>query len=242
MADIPYYPGAPKRGDNRGNVMDPKSYKPVSPRTTVEVMDACSDWTATYEILSVMASGSESVLLITIPLDPFDVEICLWQSLGYSASTFDNDPSAWRCSFTLSIGPRLNTFTILDKLTYLDSNNTQYATTIPLNSHIRYNDLWTRNRSFGGRSAFQESYYSYQFTWSMDGRYLAFTDFECRIGTRATDGTCLTIFSVTNGATGPRLALIASFLCAALSKGIHACRFHPSDHLLLFQDDENTYL
>ncbi|RYP78188.1 hypothetical protein DL771_000665 [Monosporascus sp. 5C6A] len=71
FADIPYYQGASKRGKPGKN----DSYIPAPPKTMIEIHDACSGWTVTYEIFSIETTNSESVLLTTIPLDATDVEI-----------------------------------------------------------------------------------------------------------------------------------------------------------------------
>ncbi|KAK3386579.1 hypothetical protein B0H63DRAFT_137974 [Podospora didyma] len=110
---------------------------------------------------------------------------------------------------------------------------------------MQYRIYWTRLRYFnrpGASGEGEPSVYSYQITWSIDGRYIAFTDFDYFQASKITDGAGLAIFSVAIGGGEPEVTFLRSFYCEAISRGIYSCQFHPSEDILLFQDSNSTYI
>ncbi|KAE8441834.1 hypothetical protein EG329_004287 [Mollisiaceae sp. DMI_Dod_QoI] len=100
QSDIPYYEGAPGRWGQSEDWEDcgRPEYQGLPPTTAAQIFHACTGWFVTYEIFSVLTTKSESKILITVPLDALDVEICLRQSLE-----FTGDSKGWRCCVPLTL-------------------------------------------------------------------------------------------------------------------------------------------
>jgi hypothetical protein len=223
QGDIPYYPHRSYswiRKSRLGNRSPPSL-----PKTTSEIIDACSGWLASYEIYDVLEAGSKSRHLVSIPLAPVDVETCLRQSLRFSPL------GHWKCNFPITIAPSLDTFTVLNQLIHIDvdSYSNFRTSAIPLHSLNSYMAQWSDDRRFGSMV------YVYQVTWNPDGRYLAFIDESYSIQNIA-------IFSVKREATPYEPRLINHYSTEAGQEPLTNIHFHPGIDIFMFMKQESVYL
>ncbi|KAI0451042.1 hypothetical protein F5B21DRAFT_507573 [Xylaria acuta] len=197
---------------------------PSFPNTAGELMDACSGWLATYEIYDVGKQRSQSRHLVSIPLAPVDIEMCLRQSLRFSPL------GHWKCNFPITIGPSLHAFTVLNRVIHIDIDDTSNFRTsaIPVSSLNSYMAQWSVDRPFGNMA------YVYQVIWSPDGRYLAFTDGSYSIQNIA-------IFLMEEAAPyDPRLMNHHSM--EASCEPLTDTHFHPTQDIFMFMERDIVYL
>ncbi|KAL1850418.1 hypothetical protein Daus18300_012952 [Diaporthe australafricana] len=157
---------------------------PTSPFTRFEFYMACSDWLATYEIFSIEEIGTKSIHLSTIPLKPYNIELCLRQSLRFSPG------GCWKCRFPLTIAPGLSKFSILNSVYHFGAGSMAYAgTEIPLSINPRLEKSWLPDSE-------RHLSYFYELVWSPDSRYIAFADLEASSWAETDGCICIAIFSV----------------------------------------------
>ncbi|KAH8882254.1 hypothetical protein GQ53DRAFT_847652 [Thozetella sp. PMI_491] len=190
-----------------------------------DIANACLGWQATYELFLVQDTASHSVHLVTISLDPMDVEICLRQNLRYTPLR------RWKCTFPLSIAPDLGHCSILSRIVSFHSNRATYSSTnLPLNFDPRLRKAWSLDMNMSSR-------YTYDVFWSADSRYLAFID-----DNRLT-AVSLAIFSLpTAGGAADPVSINHVSAQSSWSGLISDCQFHPQEQLFLFRRSTNVYL
>ncbi|KAK6065262.1 hypothetical protein SCUP515_11318 [Seiridium cupressi] len=202
-----------------------------------DVNKACIGWKATYEIISIGDHHSERLLYVEIPIDALDVEVCLRQN-------FHAQDADWVCSFPLSISPNLEALTVLNKMINLEPARNITITTLDLPFDSR-RSCWNRSRPFRNRSqrTFRFDRYTYQFDWSPTEKYLLFQDIDRKLRAWVDGGTCIRLFSANTHTPGSsKIIVINTLFKDSLSRGIHSWHFHPSEPLLVFQDDNSAYV
>ncbi|TLD31057.1 hypothetical protein PspLS_02436 [Pyricularia sp. CBS 133598] len=193
-----------------------------APRTPSEFANASSGWLATYETFSIGESRSDSKSIVTIPLDTDDVIACLRQSLRFAAGT-------WKCSFPLTIAPGLDKISILNNIMLTNAHRGTYRQ-LPIrpDPHPQLQLAWNPKTIFTTR-------YSYQIYWSVDSRYVAFTDTGVR------NQVFLGIFM--NGPLEGQLKLVNSYaMVVPLEVTPSNCTFHPTAPLFLYQSNNSIFL
>ncbi|KAI1748057.1 hypothetical protein F4782DRAFT_551336 [Xylaria castorea] len=221
--DIPYHPHS-YRWTPEFNALG-RMLLPSFPKTAGEIMHACSGWLATYEIHDVGEKRSQSRHLVSIPLSPVDIKMCLCQSLRFSPLGY------WKCNFPITIAPNLNMFTVLNRIIHIDveDNSNFRISAIPLDSLNDYMAQWSVDRPFGNMV------YEYQVIWSPDGRCLAFID-----ETFVIQNIAIFLVKMEIDPSEPRL--INHYSTQATLESFTDIYFHPAKDILMFMKMGFVYL
>ena len=220
MTDIPRY--------NHSYQWNPGASIPSTPRTSIEFLDACSGWLATYEVFAIRESRSDSSSIATIPLDAEDIAVCLRQNLRF------NPACGWKCSFPFTIAPTLDKISILHNVIHFSLDGTTFTVApISADSHPRFGVVRFSKTRF-------VLPYSYRLFWSLDSRYLAVTD-SGFWEPGGKEHIFLAIFST--AAVGKTTRLINHTMVPSnRGEWLHDCAFHPTEPLFLYWRDCSVFL
>lgn len=183
------------------------------------IANACQGWQAVYETFSVGDAQSRVISLTRIPLDPKDIELCLWQSLRFSPLHH------WRCYLELTISPDLTRISIPNRIIYIQPDHQNYYNARLLFG-FHHKDAWLGQQK-------PVIPYRYHIYWDTSSRYLAYVGDD-------SFSSSLGIFDTS--ATNEAEELVLLSRAAFNTPSICNVSFHPFPPIFMFQAERFVFL